>query len=137
MIKFRSEFRSQLGFTYIEIIITIAVITVSLVPIMDSIRTSTLSSEHHQSHVVQQWHNFGKMEEVLAEPFARLSEAAEEAGGNGTTPTNYSDDEDTDVRGLVYLSHYDVDGDGNQDLVVKVKTMIEGSDQTLESLVVP
>ena len=134
--------RRQTGATYIEVLIASALIVISLVPMTDAVRGAIDGSAAHQDTAIQQLHMIARLEDVLAEAFSSLEDAATEAG-SGSVPTSYSDLEGSVNRRLVYLSLYDgdnADSDGDPFTGVDaglmwIRTEIEGTLLSVESLV--
>ncbi len=142
----RSHARSmpshQAGYSYVEILIAAILITVSLGPAMDALRTATIGAEIYESYSEQHYRLLSRMEEVLAEPYGSLNVEAV-AVGSPTTPTAYSDPVATPDRRLVYLAAYDIDNadadnepflTGTDPGVLWVRVEIEGTVLSLESL---
>jgi hypothetical protein len=105
----------QAGLTYVEIMIALVVLVVGLLPALDALRSATIGTAVTESYVVEQHRLSGRLEEVLAEPFAGLDTAAL-AAGSTTVPSSYSEPAATPGRLLVFLSRYDgddADADGN------------------------
>jgi prepilin-type N-terminal cleavage/methylation domain-containing protein len=104
------------GFTFLEVIIAMAVLAVCLVPAMEALRGSLGLLGVQETISMDDYALLAKSETVLAESFTALDNAAAAAGGP-TTPTSYSDLFTTaDGRQLtrnVYL--WPMDGD-NADL---------------------
>lgn len=145
-----SDFRQQ-GFSYIEVLVAAMLISIALVPALDSLSTGLLSANIHQSLTTQHYLRVNKMERLQSETFINLLVAAKDAGNNKTIST-YSDAAGTSNRSLVYLSLYDGDTtpftvtDANTDndndpytgstatlLWLRVET--EGTRQALETLI--
>ena len=134
----------QRGYSYAEILIATVLIAVSLVPATEALRMATTGASVYESASARHFGLIAKMEEVLADSFSALDEAALAAGGS-TTPTSYSDPPGTADRRLVYIAAYDIDnadGDdepfltGTDTGVLWVRVEIEGSALALESLTV-
>ncbi len=130
----------QSGFTYVEIMITVAVIAIAILPIMDALQTSAQASGYQRQHVALHYHLMGGMESVLAESYTAL----EAEIINSTTASSFSDASGTSDRRLVYLSKYDIDNvDLDNDVftgtddVIWVKTELEGTNHSFETLVIP
>ena len=96
------------GFSYTEILITIFLIAVALVPVLESMQTAQLGAGVQQSLSTQHYHLTAKVEEVLAQPFGALAAAAT-AAGSPTTATIFSDASGTINRRLVFIAEYDGD----------------------------
>ena len=131
----------QHGGSYIEVLVAAALVTVTLVPAMQALRTSSVGAAVHGESVALHYRVLGRMEEMLAEPFASLETEAQ-ATGDPSTPTSYSDAGGTPNRRLVFLSPYDGDNadadddpfTGTDDGLIWVRVEIEGTVQALESL---
>lgn len=132
----------QSGISYIEVLIAVALIAISLTPMMDAIRTATISASVHEDAAVQHMHLIAMLENVLAEPFSSLDAAATVAGSESVV-SSYSDLPGSANRRLVFLSLYDgdnADTDNNpftgtdQDLLW-VRVEIEGTVQAIETLI--
>ncbi len=104
------------GFTFLEVIIAMAVLAVCLVPALEALRGGLGLLGIQEGMSMDDYALLAKSEAVLAESFTALDNAAAAAGGP-TTPTSYSDLFTTaDGRQLtrnVYL--WPMDGD-NADL---------------------
>ena len=129
------------GFTYLEILIAVVLITASLVPAMESLSRSTRGLSVIEQQAAEHNALRSAMERLLAEPFNLLNDAAVAAGGP-TILTSYSDDAGTENRALVYLSWYDGDNADSDDdgftgtdaNLLWLKVAIESSSYSLESL---
>ena len=132
----------QSGISYIEVLIAAALIAVTLVPMMDAVRTASVSAGVHEVAAVQNLHLIATLEDVLAEPFSSL-EAAATAAGSESTLTSYSDLAGSGNRRLVFLSLYDGDNadtdndpfTGTDQGLMWVRVEIEGTAQTIETLI--
>ncbi len=132
----------QAGISYIEVLIAAALIAVSLVPMMDAVRTASVSAGVHEGAAVQNLHLIATLEDVLAEPFSSL-DAAATAAGSESTLTSYSDLAGSSNRRLVFLSLYDGDNadtdddpfTGTDQGLMWVRVEIEGTAQTIETLI--
>ena len=142
MKKTRHYRGGQSGITYVEVLIAAALISVSLVPMMDAVRTASISAGVHEDAAVQNLHLVATMEDVLAEPFASL-EAAATAAGSESTLTSYSDLAGSNNRRLVFLSLYDGDNadtdndpfTGTDQGLMWVRVEVEGTAQAIETLI--
>lgn len=121
----RRPHKHPAGFTLLEVIVTMAVLAVCLVPAMEALRGAMGLLGIQETMSTDEYALLAKSEEVLAQRFTDLDAAAAAAGGP-TTPTSYSDVITTaDGRQLsrdVYL--WPMDGD-NADLDANLFT---GSD---------
>jgi prepilin-type N-terminal cleavage/methylation domain-containing protein len=139
------------GFSYVEVLVAITLIAIALAPAMDALQTGIMSANVHQTLTVEHYLRLKKMEELQAEPFSKLLDAAEDALNN-TTPTGYSDAAGATNRRLIYIALYDADADpftitdsnkdgdndlytGNTSNLLWVKVVTEGSAQGLETLI--
>ena len=130
------------GFSYIELLITTVFIALMLIPALETLHTGVQGAGIHESRVAAQYRLMAIMEEVLAEPFQDLENAAQAAGG-ATVLTSYSDAPATPNRRLVFLSRYDGDNadadddpfTGTDDGILWVRVEIEDSVYALETLI--
>ncbi len=107
--------KRQTGAAYVEILIAVLLISVSLVPALESLSNAARNATLNESEILRQFQINALMEEVLAEPFASLELAAAVAGGP-QVPTSYSDPAGNTDRRVVYIARYDADdadNDGN------------------------
>jgi type II secretory pathway pseudopilin PulG len=106
----------QRGFSYVEILVSVVLVALALVPALEGLRAGTRSSHAADDAAADQRALRAKLEEVMAEPVARLDAAAQAAGGPATASA-YSDGVTPGIRQrLVFLSRYDgdnLDGDGD------------------------
>lgn len=102
----RAHIESQSGFSYVEVLVAVILVAVSLVPAVDALRSGIFGAGVHEAAAAEHYQLKAKMEEVLAEPYALLDTAAQ-AAGSATTPTSYSDPVSASPRRMVYLSRYD------------------------------
>ena len=98
----------QFGLTLVEVLITMVLLTVLLVPAMRALQSSVVGAEVHADLATDEFRLVSRMEELLAEPFGNLEDAAMAAGGS-TIATSYSDAAGPPGRLIVYLSAYDGD----------------------------
>lgn len=135
------------GFTYIEVLVAVAVLAVCLVPAMEALRSSTVLLGIQNTINIDTYSLLSKTEEVLKENFTDLDSAAVVAG-SPTTPTSYSDDIVTsDGRKLsrnVYIWPFDGDNaDADVDMftgtdagILYVKVALANTDLFYETLVI-
>ena len=141
MIKSRRYRGGQLGISYIEVLIAVVLIAISLVPMSDAVRTATIGTNIQEETAVQQLHLVAMLENVLAEPFSSL-EAAATAAGSESVLTIYSDSSGSTNRRLVFLSLYDGDNadtdddhfTGTDQGLMWVRVEIEDSARSIETL---
>ena len=100
--------RQERGLTLVEVLVTVVLLTIVLVPAMHALQTGVVGAEVHRDVAANHYRLTSRLEELLAEPFEDLSDAAMAAGAP-TTATNYSDAAGPPGRLLVYLSLYDGD----------------------------
>ena len=130
------------GLTYIEVLIAMTLIAVTLLPAMEALQPATQGMSIHEVQVVRHYTLTAKLEEVLAKPFGELDTEAEAISDPNVASTVYSDAPGSDDRRLVYLSRYDADNaDGNGNVfdgtdkgLLWVKVEVEGTDQFIEGL---
>ena len=107
--------RRQIGLTLVEILVSIVLLTVLLIPAMQALQTSVVGVQVHGDITAASYRLSARLEELLAEPYADLAAAAA-AAGSPTVPSSYSDTAGPPGRLLVYLSLYDgddLDSDGD------------------------
>lgn len=134
--------RAQRGLTYLEILVATLILVVGLVPALDALRSAVMGTGSNDAYVVAQHRLGGRLEDMLAEPFADL-DAAGEAAGSPATPTSYSDPGGTPGRLLVFIARYDGDDadtdsnpfTGSDEGLLWVQAAIEDTPYSLESLV--
>ena len=107
-----SLFRRMAGIAYLEVLIATLLIMITLVPSLESLQPAIAVSTAHGIRTADHYQLVAKLEEVLAEPFGNLDQAAS-AAGNATTATYYSDTvtytSGRQVTRNVFLSRYDGD----------------------------
>jgi hypothetical protein len=107
--------RAQLGLSYLEVLVAVLVIAFALPPAMQAMRIGMDATAARERSLVLTRRAEGRLETVLAEPFATLRAAAA-AVRSKSAPTSYSDPSGAADRVLVFLSYYDAaDGDGDRD----------------------
>jgi type II secretory pathway pseudopilin PulG len=133
------------GFSYLEVLIATALIAISLVPALEALSMGGRGHDIQTVHAEDHYYLAAKLEEVLAEPFSRLDEAAS-VTGSPVIATSYSDSVTlADGRVLtrqVYLSGYDGDNadgngnvfDGTDEGLIWVRVEIDESGLGLERL---
>ncbi|MDJ0793001.1 MAG: type II secretion system protein [Woeseiaceae bacterium] len=108
--------RNQVGLTLVEVLVTVALLAVLLVPVINALTTSSQGAEVHRDLANNHYRLTSRVEELLVEPFADL-EAAAIAAGSPQTATTYSETAGVPGRLVVYLSACDGDNaDGDNDL---------------------
>ena len=99
--------RVQSGLSYIEVIVATLLIAVALVPMMEALGPGLQGAQIHRDQAEVNFVLSGKLERVLAEPFADL-DAAATAAGHYKNPTVYSDT-GASVPHQVFIWHWDAD----------------------------
>ena len=97
----------QFGLTLVEILVSIALLAVLLVPAINALQSGVVGTQVHGDVTANAFRLTARMEELLAEPFSSLSAAA--AAGSSSTPSSYSEAAGSPGRLVVYLSFYDGD----------------------------
>ncbi len=128
------------GFSYAELLVATLVLTLSMLPAMDALRTGILGSSVDESLTVAHVRLRSKMEKVLAQPHTDLTSAEVAAAGG---PSTYSDAVGTPNRRLVFLYRYDgddadADGDpttGTDPGLLGVRVDIEATSHSIATLV--
>ncbi len=109
-----SRWQRQVGVSYAEALVAVAVLAIALVPALDSLQTVFTGAAVHEQFRGRQQQIANRMEMLAAEPFSSLDQAAQ-AAGNETVASSHSDPVGPD-RVLVFLSRYDGDNaDGDDD----------------------
>lgn len=131
----------QSGLTLVEVLVAVSLLTILLLPAMRALQTSVTGANVHSDLASSHFRLTSRLEELLAEPFVDLSDAAIAAGAP-TTATIYSDAPGPPGRLLVYLSPYDADNadldddpfTGTESDVLWVRVGIEGTVHTLQTI---
>jgi len=118
-----------------------ALLAVLLVPAIHALQTGIVGADVHNDVSSSHYRLTSRLEELLAEPFVDLSNAAIAAGAP-TTATTYSDAAGPPGRLLVYLSLYDGDNadsdndpfTGTEPDLLWIRVDIEDSVHTLETI---
>lgn len=129
------------GFSYLEVLITIVLIAIALIPAMQALQTAQIGSGVFQSQSSLHFHLNAKLEEVLAKPYSSLMIAAT-ASASSTVPTSFSDVSGSNDRRLVYLFGFDADdADGDSDPftgvdngLLWIRVEVEGTSNSIETL---
>ena len=134
----------QSGFSYIEVLVATLLISISLVPALESLNSGILSSNLHAETAQQHYRLQSKMEQILAQPFAQLLQQADALVPPAEIiPPPYSDPVATASRRLVRLKRYDADNvdndndpfSGTDTGLLWVQVSIDNSPYTLETLI--
>ncbi|MGI9262644.1 MAG: pilus assembly FimT family protein [Woeseiaceae bacterium] len=132
----------QSGVSYLEVLIAMALLAIMLAPMIDALRTASVSTDIHEQDAVQHAHLTAMLEGVLSESFGSLDAAATMAGSESIA-TSYSDLPGASDRRLVYLSLYDGDNadadnnpfSGTDPGLMWIRVEIEDTVQAVETLV--
>jgi prepilin-type N-terminal cleavage/methylation domain-containing protein len=103
-----NRFRKEYGLTLVEVLVTVVLLGIVLIPAMRALQTGVVGADVHGDVAASHYRLTSRLEELLAEPFVDLSDAAIAAGAP-TTATTYSEAAGQPGRLLVYLSLYDGD----------------------------
>ncbi|MDJ0776559.1 MAG: hypothetical protein QNJ85_01770 [Gammaproteobacteria bacterium] len=95
------------GLSYIEVLVATLLIAVALVPMMEALGPGLQGSRIHSDRAEVNFMLQGKLEQVLAESFDDLDDAAM-AAGDFTVATTYSDMA-ASVPHAVFIWRWDVD----------------------------
>ena len=98
----------QAGLTLVEVLVAVVLLALLLVPAIDALQTSAIGADVHRDLASDHYRLTSRMEELLAEPFASLEDAAL-AAGSPTVETSYSETFGIPGRLVVYLSPCDGD----------------------------
>lgn len=106
----------QKGLSYVEVLLSLIILAVAILPALDSIRSGIQAAVVHEEIIVDHYSLVSKMQEVKSTAFEDLLAAAD-AAGSFTNASSYSDDSGVEPRHLVFLSYYDADnGDSDDNL---------------------
>ncbi len=133
--------RFQKGLTLVEVLVTVGLLAVLLIPAINALHIGAAGADVHADIASGHYQMTSRVEELLAEPFSDLSDAAI-AAGSSTTPSSYSDPAGPPGRLLVYLSLYDGDNadtddnpfTGTDDGLLWMRIDIEDSVHTLQTI---
>jgi len=133
--------KQEQGFTYIEVVLAVLILSLALVPALNALRSSITAGREQQGLISSNYAVFSKMEYVLAQPYGNLAGAAAAAAGPAN-PSTYSDPVSTPARVFVYLSLYDADNadsdnnpfTGGDPGLLWVRVALEDGSLAIESL---
>ena len=134
---------SHSGFSYIEVLVAIALIAIALVPALEALHSGIQGSQIHADEADNHYWLGAKLAEVRALSYLTLLAATDDAGSHTTVVASLSDAEGENKRRLVYLSRYDgdnLDADddpftGVDDGLLWLRVEIAGQVHSLETLV--
>jgi prepilin-type N-terminal cleavage/methylation domain-containing protein len=132
---------NQYGLTLVEVLVAVTLLAILLIPAMRALQTSVTGADVHGDLASAHFRLTSRVEELLAEPFVDLTDAAIAAGAP-TTETTYSDTAGPPGRLIVYLSLYDGDNadtdndpfTGTDSDLLWIRVDIEDTVHTLETI---
>ena len=141
MLKFTKVTHSeQRGFSYAEVLLSVILLAMLLVPAMQALNTAILGGSNNLA--AKQLSLRSKMEEVLSKPFGKLYAETYLSGGNTTTSVsaNFSDVSGAAGRRIVVFYRFDaatnaLSSNDTGLLYVSVYYEAEGSANALNTLV--
>lgn len=130
--------RFENGLTLVEVLVSVSLLAVLLVPAIHALHTGFVGAEAHADHSRNHYRLVSRIETVLAESYGSLEAAA----AGQSTPSSYSDAAGPPDRLLVYIAAYDADNadtdndpfTGTESDVLWIRVAIQGSVQDLVSL---
>lgn len=138
MIQNPANAQRQLGMSYVEVLLAVVILAISMIPASNALRGALNATEIDASATVNHYRLVRRLEEVLAEPFAVVSG---QAAGPGVA-SSYSDPGGSFDRRLVFISLYDGDNaDADNDPftgvdadLLWIRVELEGSVTALQAL---
>jgi type II secretory pathway pseudopilin PulG len=106
--KHQRVHQKQHGFSYVEVLVAMFILTITIMPAMEGIQSGIQGAGIHESLTRQHYALIKRMEEVQADSYLNMLAAAQTAT-NATTPSSYSDPSGQADRILVFLALYDTD----------------------------
>ena len=133
------------GFSYVEVLISIVLIVLTLIPAMNALAPAIQGTTVHEEVVTEHYRLRAKFEEILAQPYDDLFSEAILLWDPTVPSPLYSDPVATENRRLVYLARIDADnadadGDpftGTENDLLWIRVSIDGNFRALESVVSP
>jgi len=133
--------RTERGLTLVEVLVSMVLLGILLIPAMQAMQTGILGSVIHRELTSTQFRLSSRLEELLAEPFSNLADAATAAGSSNVAST-YSEAAGVPGRLLVYLAFYDGDNadadndpfTGGETDLVWMRVEAEGTIHTLQTV---
>ena len=112
------------------------IVASALVPAMDALRSGASAGEVHRRHMIDRQRLLSRMEEVLANGFATLDDAAVSTGNNPAVPSpTYSDTAGAADRIVVTLYRYDgASATASNTGLVRVDAAVLGSTLSVSAL---
>ncbi|MDO6460701.1 hypothetical protein Q4485_08330 [Granulosicoccaceae sp. 1_MG-2023] len=119
----------QAGLSYVEVTLAAVVLSLALVPALQSIQAGSDSSVAHADLLSEYNALQSRLDYVRQRPFSELLSYTQEAG-DATSPVEaYSDSDGDEPQILVYLSVYDAaDEDGDGDVFTVADDNADGDD---------
>ncbi|MCH9694095.1 MAG: prepilin-type N-terminal cleavage/methylation domain-containing protein [Gammaproteobacteria bacterium] len=136
-----SKRRNELGLTLVEVLVSMVLLSILLIPAVSALQVGIVGSEIHSDVATSQSRLTSQLEQLLAEPFADLAAAATAAGGP-TSASSYSEPAGPTGRVLVYLSFYDGDNadadddpfTGTEEDLLWIRVDLEDTIYTLQTI---
>lgn len=136
----KETYSRQRGFSYAEVLLSVMLLAMLLVPAMQALNTAILGGSNNLA--ARQFNLRNKMEEVLSKPFGKLYAETYLSGGNTTTSVsaNFSDASGAADRRIVVLYRFDaatnaLSSNDTGLLYVSVYYEAEGNANVLNTLV--
>ncbi|MCZ6618582.1 MAG: hypothetical protein O7E57_10650 [Gammaproteobacteria bacterium] len=133
------------GFSYVEVLISIVLIVMTLIPAMNALVPAIQGTTVHEEVVTEHYRLRAKFEEILAQPYDDLFNEAIALWDPTVPSALYSDPVATQNRRLVYLARIDADNadadddpfTGTENDLLWIRVSIDGNFRALESVVSP
>lgn len=109
MCQMPGKYHRIAGLSYIEVLIAIALIMVTLIPAIEALGPAVQGSGLHESQTSRQYALQAKLENILAQSFNKLDDEAQAISDHTVASTTFSDPSSESERCLVFLSRYDGD----------------------------
>jgi len=106
--------QTESGLTLVEVLVSIVLLTLLLLPAINALQSGVVGTQVHGDVSTSALRLTARLEELLAEPYSSLADAAV-AAGSQSTPSSYSDTAGLPGRLVVYLAFYDGDNLDNDD----------------------
>ena len=134
---------AESGYSYIEVLVAIALIAITLIPAIDSLRSGVQGSGIHRDEAGNYHWLVAKMAELRAMPYSELLEASVNAGTPTAIADAMSDAVGAERRRVVYLGLYDGDNTdadddpftGVDEGLIWLRVELAGTVHSLEPLV--
>ena len=104
----------QCGLTLVELLVTVVLLGILLVPTINALHTAIVGSAVHTDVATSHYRVRSRVEDLLGEPYTALESATIAAGGSGN-PSSYSETAGAPGRLVVFLSFYDGDNADEDD----------------------